>query len=87
MRLETKKPYNFDRNPKGSTLSKTEQPKTTEKKNEKFLTDQIYMAFGPIKPRAFQLNWTLEIFTHFMNSLVYEINGVETTIFLSYMTC
>ena len=47
MKLEAKKPYNFDRNPKRDAQSKKEQPKTAENKTVKIQTNQMYMAFRP----------------------------------------
>ena len=48
LRLEPKKPCNFDRNPERGTLSEKEQLKTAENKTAKIQTDQKHMAFGPL---------------------------------------
>ena len=46
-RLVSKKPCNFDTNPKSGALSEKKQPKTPAKKKKtaKMLIDQIQMAF------------------------------------------
>ena len=59
IRLDTKKPYHFDRYQKRSALSKKEQPKTTGKISRKFEPIEYIEWLLGQQPRAFQLNRTL----------------------------